>query len=366
MTRKKRIVSMALVLLLAVQLLGGFASASYEFPYRGTCSLEWENAHDVTCTVVLTDNGNPFDDFAKYVHDARPSVVVYRADPDEEDSEFFFHSSWSISMYVRDGATEPVSIRLDHDGLYQITISDKFGGMAEFEDVPGYISDSVFLLVGEDSSDPDPDPTPDPTPDPDPGPAPDPVYFSDVHTYDWFYDYVDIAANKLGLVNGKAEGKFCPYDNMTYAEAITLAARIHAYAYEHEATLAALVEGAAASDAWYKPYLDYADAFGISWRYPNYNANATRADYVHIFYTVIAEADRAEFTSYNTVRDGAIPDVPMSHKYAEDIYAFYRAGVLDGADAAYNFKPTTNIRRSEVAAVLCRLFGHDLKSFTLL
>lgn len=198
-----------------------------------------------------------------------------------------------------------------------------------------------------------------------------PIRFDDVSESDWFFEYVDYATNVLGLVDGKAEGKFCPYDNMTYAEAITLAVRINAIAYDRYSELDNLISGQPANAAWYQPYLDYARAHGIPWQYADYNAKSTRAEYVHIFYSALREYILSEIASgneilLNRVDDGAIPDVPMSHKYAEDIYTFYRMGILDGSDDAHNFKPNDNIRRNEVAAVLCRLCdSYDLKEFTL-
>ena len=59
----------------------------------------------------------------------------------------------------------------------------------------------------------------------------------------------------------------------------------------------------------------------------------------------------------NDVPDGSIPDVPMTHEYADDIYTLYRLGVLSGSDSERSFLPDSNIKRSEVAAILCRLGG---------
>jgi hypothetical protein len=56
------------------------------------------------------------------------------------------------------------------------------------------------------------------------------------------------------------------------------------------------------------------------------------------------------------VADNAIPDVKMGDKYADEIYEFYRAGILTGNDAAGTFAPDSNIKRSEVAAILIRMF----------
>lgn len=182
------------------------------------------------------------------------------------------------------------------------------------------------------------------------------VVFDDVPQDVWYAEYVYSAVD-CGLVQGKGEGRFAPNDNMTYAEAITLAARMSMAIYDVEDP------GAASTGAWYQPYVDYAKTAGIPWQWADYNAKTTRADYVHIFYAAMPSE---EYLSYNTVADGAIPDVSMQHPYAGEIYTFYRAGILAGSDSAHNFKPTDSIKRSEVAAILCRMFlGIELQQFTL-
>jgi hypothetical protein len=62
---------------------------------------------------------------------------------------------------------------------------------------------------------------------------------------------------------------------------------------------------------------------------------------------------------------GAMSDILMNYGYADDVYMLYRSGILGGSDGARNFMPSTNIRRSEVAAVVCRMLGYDRQEFTL-
>lgn len=47
--------------------------------------------------------------------------------------------------------------------------------------------------------------------------------FTDVTQDSWYYEDVDNAV-RLGIINGKTETTFAPDDNLTYAEAIKLAA----------------------------------------------------------------------------------------------------------------------------------------------
>ena len=47
--------------------------------------------------------------------------------------------------------------------------------------------------------------------------------FTDVKPDSWYYEDVDNAV-RLGIINGKTKTTFAPDDNLTYAEAIKLAA----------------------------------------------------------------------------------------------------------------------------------------------
>ena len=57
------------------------------------------------------------------------------------------------------------------------------------------------------------------------------------------------------------------------------------------------------------------------------------------------------------MEDGSIPDV----KDDEDIYLLYRAGVLGGNDDKGTFAPMSNIKRSEVAAIVARMALPELR-----
>lgn len=171
--------------------------------------------------------------------------------------------------------------------------------------------------------------------------------FDDVKEGDWFYDPV-IAATSVGLIKGKSDTLFAPQDNITYAEAITLATRMHAKnnGKDFDSYLRNV-------SPWYQPYLDYAKKNGIPWKYSDYNANIPRDEFVHIFYKAMP-ADF--FQEVTTVEDGSIPDVSMRHKYVAEIYAMYRAGIINGNDDG-SFAPKSAIKRSEAAAIMARMMG---------
>ena len=168
--------------------------------------------------------------------------------------------------------------------------------------------------------------------------------FTDVKTSDWFYNDVKNAYDK-GLINGKTATTFEPNSNLTYAEAVKLAACMN----QRNATgMVTLVNG----NPWYATYVGYAQDNGIISKDYDWNAKATRAGYMEIFANALPAAN---LKPVNNVPDGAIPDVPMSHPQADAIYTLYRAGILQGSDSQHSCKPNDNIKRSEVAAILTRM-----------
>lgn len=182
------------------------------------------------------------------------------------------------------------------------------------------------------------------------------VSFSDVTSDMWFYDSVSYAAGR-GLINGKGGGIFDPQGDLTIGETIKLAACIHQLYHEKSITL---VNG----DPWYMSYVQYALDKGIISRgYSNYDARATRAEFVNIFYSALPSS---EYVAINVIGGTAIPDVSTNHPYYSRIIAFYRAGILTGMDSQGTFEPDSNILRCEVATFVERMLESSArKTFTL-
>ena len=180
--------------------------------------------------------------------------------------------------------------------------------------------------------------------------------FTDVPSTEWYAQNVQ-AAYEYKLVDGVNATQFKPNSNLTIAQAIKLAACLHS----------TYVSGSADFDKvrpWYQPYVTYALENGIiNTTYADYDQPATRAQFASIFANALPEE---ALTAINDIADGAIADVDMSAGYAADVYRLYRAGVLTGSNNAHDFKPNTNIRRSEVAAIVTRMAKPDLRqSFTV-
>jgi len=185
-----------------------------------------------------------------------------------------------------------------------------------------------------------------------------PFPFTDVKPGDWFYNDVKTAWEQ-GLINGKTTTLFAPGDYLTYSEAVKLAACMHQLYTTGSVTL---VSGVNPSQ-WYQTYVDYAKSVGIIGTDYVWDAPATRAGYMAIFANALPAS---AFAAINTVPDDSIPDVKMSHPQAAAIYKLYRAGILQGVDAAHNCDPGSNIKRSEVAAILTRMMNDAKRiSFSL-
>ena len=179
--------------------------------------------------------------------------------------------------------------------------------------------------------------------------------FTDVKTTDWFYNDVKKAYDD-GLIDGKTATMFDPSANLTYAQAVKLAACMH----QRKLTgMVTLVNG----NPWYSTYVGYAKDNGIISKDYNWNAFATRAGYMEIFANALPAG---YLPAINNIPDGAIPDVPMTHPQADAIYTLYRAGILQGSDAEHNCYPGNNIKRSEVSAILTRMMDSTARiSFTM-
>ena len=176
-----------------------------------------------------------------------------------------------------------------------------------------------------------------------------PLPFSDVPESAWYYNDVR-TAYRSGLINGKSATKFAPDANLTYAEAVKLAACLNQFFEEGSVTLKN-------GDPWYQSYVDYCTERGIITREYDWSENATRGGYMGIFARALSED---VLYSMNEIQDGAIPDVPMDHPEAEGIYMLYRAGILQGSDAeTHACNPETGIRRSEVSAIIARILDSD-------
>ncbi len=182
--------------------------------------------------------------------------------------------------------------------------------------------------------------------------------FKDVLASHWFNHNV-ADAYEFGLMKGNSATTFNPYGDVTLAEAITMAARIHSIYTTGR-------ENFSQGSPWYQCYLDYAYQKGIisrTYYTANVNKKASRAQFAEIF---AAALPSKALPVINNLADNAIPDVKMSNAYAASIYKLYRAGILTGNDGRGTFAPDTYITRAECATIVSRMAeSNNRKRFSL-
>jgi len=176
--------------------------------------------------------------------------------------------------------------------------------------------------------------------------------FSDVDDNLW-YGPVVASVYEYGLMRGTGAAAFNPSGNITLAEAITIAARVHSI-YSTGS------ENSASGNPipWYQANVDYAITNGIIAPndFSNYTRAASRAEMVYIFSRALPQS---EFKEQNTVN--SLPDVNSGTPYHDSIFALYKAGVLTGNDAQGTFYPDRGISRAEAAAIASRVILPDTR-----
>ena len=180
-----------------------------------------------------------------------------------------------------------------------------------------------------------------------------PGYFADVNPTAW-YGGVVVQAFRYGLMRGSGANAFNPLGDISLAEAITIATRVHCIYTNGVDDFPPVAQG----EPWYKSNLDYAIANGMitatnfasGSSAPVYTRAATRAEMAYIFSRALPES---EFPPINTVN--SLPDVSNTTAHSPAILMLYGAGVLAGGDAAGTFYPYRNISRAEAAAIIIRV-----------
>jgi len=169
--------------------------------------------------------------------------------------------------------------------------------------------------------------------------------FVDVTSTDWFYGDVE-KSYKLGLMNGMGGSKFDPDGAVTIAQAITVAARIHAICNNRKEPKAAT------GSEWYTPYVNYAIEAKIitNGQFTDYTANATRKQVAQIFANCTSEEWLNQINTFSS-----IPGVVSTDIAFKSILKLYNAGIIIGVDETHKFNPYENIKRSEMSAIINRI-----------
>lgn len=181
--------------------------------------------------------------------------------------------------------------------------------------------------------------------------------FSDVAGGAWYESGVAAAYN-FSLVKGVSEKSFGTGTNMTLAEAVTLAARLHSIYHRGSADFSS-------TEPWYQGYVDYAVENNImsARRFENLALNATRMQFAELMAAALPDSALGQI---NSIAVGEIPDVSTETIAYDAVHKLYRAGILTGKTDAGHFKPAEPILREEVATLVARMADPSLrKSFTI-
>ena len=187
--------------------------------------------------------------------------------------------------------------------------------------------------------------------------VPEDFPFYDVDSDDWFYEPVK-SAWEQELIDGVTARYYMPDNTLTVAQAVKLAAALH---QKQSVGFVTLQNGGA---HWYDNYVNYAVANSLieaayqSKSAEDMNRAVTRAEFVHILSKLLNAG------TINTVNN--IPDVKSGDAYADEIFAFYRAGILTGSDRLGTFHPESSLKRSEAAAILVRLYDATQRQYITL
>lgn len=177
--------------------------------------------------------------------------------------------------------------------------------------------------------------------------------FYDISENDWFFNNV-VASYEYGMLTGKSTNAFMPNDNISYAEVITLACRLHTkyknISYDFNG-----------GNPWYEPFLLYAKNNGIISRsFPLSQAElpTTRADAINI---LIASIPRERLKNENPYIE-KVYDMAENKKGYSAVLTAIKSGIINGKDANGSVYPDMPITRAEISAVLERIILPDKRT----
>lgn len=176
----------------------------------------------------------------------------------------------------------------------------------------------------------------------------DSTTFRDVDSLAWYFGGVCRAYDK-GIMDGTGAKTFSPKTNVTWSQAITIAARIHSR-YNGLTLDTAVGEG----QSWYSPYVTYARAAGLlPTDCPSGSAvNTTYIGRSEIAYMLSRSIGSADLPS---ISDQSIPDInSIGAEFKSSVQLMYSAGVIIGMNGHY-FNGGALTSRAQMATIIARL-----------
>ena len=179
--------------------------------------------------------------------------------------------------------------------------------------------------------------------------------FPDVLPYNWFYSEVMDSA-QLGLFKGNTDGTFSPNGNLTYAEAVALASRVHSVYYDNTYVYD-IYANKAYTRHWSDNIANYAYEYGIIDEevLSSPDSACTREQMADLFvYAIMPDIEETNnmFTAgiFNSVN--SLSTAPENTD-SVPIQTLYKAGIMIGDSKG--FRASEPITRAETACILNRL-----------
>lgn len=168
--------------------------------------------------------------------------------------------------------------------------------------------------------------------------------FYDINVSDWFSAGVQ-TAYELGLMSGEADKKFNPKGNLTIAQTIAIASRLHSI--YNTGSLSAVPK----TDVWYEGVVQYAKDNNIvkdgDFSKSDMNKPATRGQVAYILSKSLPQSELESINNDLTFSD-------VSGKYEDSINLLAKSGVVAGKSEG-KFSPSDKVTRAEASVIISRL-----------
>lgn len=176
--------------------------------------------------------------------------------------------------------------------------------------------------------------------------------FQDVASGSWYLPGIRFAFEQ-DLMKGSSFQTFNPNDNLSVAEAVTLAVRLYEIYY------GTVLVSSAPSNPWYQKYVDVAVRQNIlnPTYFSDYTAAINRADFTSLLVRLFPFSNNEKINQISILN---IPDIDGGTFLADDIIAMYNYGIITG-DSSLRFMPKSYISRAEVASIISRMAAPNLR-----
>lgn len=167
--------------------------------------------------------------------------------------------------------------------------------------------------------------------------------FTDVPKDSWYAGSV-AAVYEISLMEGVSEDTFDADSEISVAQAITIAARLHSIYNDTEIP-------EVSGGRWFQKYVSYCLDKKIitSNQFDSYSRSVLSYEMIELF---AAALPKEFYPAINSISH--VHDVPSSLDFYDDVMLFYNAGVLNGNDKFGTFLPMSAITRKRAAVILSR------------